>query len=280
MEILVCVKRVPMVGGKIVVTARRPGRGHPDVRLHRQPARGVRGRGGGPAGRALRRRRHGAHPRAGRGRGPAARHAGARRAAEPCCWRPTAGSGGRWRRRRRSSTRSAGRAAAATTCCCSATRRPTPAATRCRCGSRTRSACPAYRHQEPRGHRHRRRRRCPGQPGVPGRPRRPSTSRCPRWSASRRASTCPGIRRCPAGCGPSERRSSGHDAAMAAEGLRKARPAGARRPNARRPRSSAPGPTPCRPWSPCSTSWGCCMTVLCLVERRPTARPPTSRCAR
>ena len=32
---------------------------------------------------------------------------------------------------------------AATTCCCSATRRPTPAAIRCPCGWRTRSACPA-----------------------------------------------------------------------------------------------------------------------------------------
>ena len=54
MEILVCVKRVPTVGGAITLTADgRPS--IPGVRVHDQPARGVRGRGGRAARRAVRR---------------------------------------------------------------------------------------------------------------------------------------------------------------------------------------------------------------------------------
>ena len=54
MNILVCVKRVPATGGRIVLTddARTS---TPVPRLHRQPARGVRGRGGRPDRRGARR---------------------------------------------------------------------------------------------------------------------------------------------------------------------------------------------------------------------------------
>ena len=57
---------------------------------------------------------------------------------------------------------------------------------------------------------------------------------CPRWSPSRRASTCRGTRRCPGGCGPSGPRSSGP------------RPAGRRRGCARR-RSGCPSRASTRP---------------------------------
>ena len=56
-NILVCVKRVPMTGGKIVLTDDAQVARHRAPRLHDQPARGVRGRGGGAAGRGERRRR-------------------------------------------------------------------------------------------------------------------------------------------------------------------------------------------------------------------------------
>ncbi len=56
----------------------RAGDPDPPPRLHGQPARGVRRRGGDPAGRGARRRVGGAHARARRGRGAAARHDGDR----------------------------------------------------------------------------------------------------------------------------------------------------------------------------------------------------------
>ena len=217
MEILVCVKRVPMVGGKIVRDRRRPGRGHPDVRVHGEPARGVRGRGGRPAGGAPRRQRDRAHARPARRRGSAARHAGARGLARGAAGdrRPGMGAdrdrgGDRGRRPRLRPLR--------------------PAAVRQRGGRHRRlpgrrpgraRARPAlrHRHQEPRGHR--RRARGPG--ASTAAPRRSSTSRCPRWSRSRRASTCPGTRRCPGGCGPSGPRSSSPRREWHAEGLRKER---------------------------------------------------------
>ena len=48
MNILVCVKRVPATGGRMTLTADEPRHRHALPRLRRQPARGMRGRGGGP----------------------------------------------------------------------------------------------------------------------------------------------------------------------------------------------------------------------------------------
>ncbi len=48
MNILVCVKRVPATGGRIVLTADGQDDRHAVPRVHDQPARGVRRRGGGP----------------------------------------------------------------------------------------------------------------------------------------------------------------------------------------------------------------------------------------
>jgi glycine cleavage system aminomethyltransferase T len=59
----------------------RAGGGYPDVRVHHQPARGMRRGGGGPDHRAARRDRLGDHARPGGGRRPAPRGAGARRQA-------------------------------------------------------------------------------------------------------------------------------------------------------------------------------------------------------
>ncbi len=90
------------------------------------------------------------------------------------------------------------------TCCYSATRRPTPAGTRCRCGSRTRSACPAS-------------------PGSSGSRSPQATVRAGSIRAGREyrgaeelfdlplpavvsvkeGMDCRATRRCPAGCGPS-----------------------------------------------------------------------------
>ena len=56
LRILACVKRVPAPGARITLTAGRPGHRHEEPRLHDQPARGVRGRGGDPPRRAARRR--------------------------------------------------------------------------------------------------------------------------------------------------------------------------------------------------------------------------------
>src|ERR1019366_5585925 len=113
-----------------------------------------------------------------------------------------------------------------------------------------------------------------------GAPRRYSTCRCPRSSRLRRESTCPGTRRCPAGCGPSARPWSGISRNGGARGC--ARPACGSRPGRTGgPRSWAPGLMRCLPWSAYLMSWGYCrenpaarrraaggvMTVLCLVER-------------
>ena len=78
-----------------------------------------------------------------RGRGSAAGHARAGRGPGHPAGDRTGANGGRIPPRPRSPPRPAPTGGPATTCCCSATRRPTPAATRSRSGSRTRWACPA-----------------------------------------------------------------------------------------------------------------------------------------
>ena len=115
----------------------RAGGRHPGVRVLDQPARGVRGRGGGADHRAPGRHGLGADPGP-RGRDRAAPgRAGPGGAAARCCWRPTAGSSARSRPRPPSPPRSG---PIRTTWCCWATRRPTPATTRSASGSRTSSA--------------------------------------------------------------------------------------------------------------------------------------------
>ncbi len=89
MEILVCVKRVPTVGGAITLTADRRAIDTKDVGLHDQPARGVRGRGGGPAGRAVRRVGDGADARARSRRGAASRPAWRSGRRRRCSSRPS-----------------------------------------------------------------------------------------------------------------------------------------------------------------------------------------------
>ena len=74
-----CVKRVPMTGGRIVLTADEQAIETQAPRLHDQPARGVRRRGGGAARRGARRRVGRADARAARGGGAAPRRDGARR---------------------------------------------------------------------------------------------------------------------------------------------------------------------------------------------------------
>ena len=56
MRILVCVKRVPLTGGKMVLTADEQALETRHLGFTISPARGVRGRGGGAARRAARRR--------------------------------------------------------------------------------------------------------------------------------------------------------------------------------------------------------------------------------
>ena len=69
---------------------RRAGDRDPPPRLHDQPARGVRRRGGGADRRAARRQLDRAHARAARGRGAAARRDGARHRPGDPARRPTA----------------------------------------------------------------------------------------------------------------------------------------------------------------------------------------------
>ena len=90
MNVLVCVKRVPATGGRINLTADGPRHRHEVPRLRRQPARGVRGRGGGPDRRGPRRhvRRHDAGPGSGRPISSATRWRSASIARS--CSRPTA----------------------------------------------------------------------------------------------------------------------------------------------------------------------------------------------
>ena len=99
MEVLVCVKRVPMVGGRIVLTERRAGRGHPDVGFAMSPheecaveeAIQITERTGGNVSVLT------LGP-------PDAAEAAARRPpwapTGRCCWRPTAGRGPDRHRRR------------------------------------------------------------------------------------------------------------------------------------------------------------------------------------
>ena len=79
MRILVCVKRVPLTGGKMVLTRRRAGARDAPPRLHDQPARGVRRGAGGAARRAARRRGDRARAGTARGGGPDPRDARDRR---------------------------------------------------------------------------------------------------------------------------------------------------------------------------------------------------------
>ena len=106
MNILVCVKRVPATGGKITLTADEQDDRHAVPRLHGQPARGVRGRGGGPAGRGARRDQR----RSSRSARPRPteqlRDAMAIGIDRAILLRPTAASGTRSPRPARSSTRS------------------------------------------------------------------------------------------------------------------------------------------------------------------------------
>ena len=65
MNVLVCVKRVPETGGRIDPHGRRAVDRHALPRVHGQPARGVRRRGGGPDRRGARRQLDRPDPRAG-----------------------------------------------------------------------------------------------------------------------------------------------------------------------------------------------------------------------
>ena len=229
MEILVCVKRVPTVGGKIAVT---PDGQEVDTRMsgfsispHEECAveeavqiterlggavsvltLGHRSRGraapGGPGpGRQPRRpagdRRPGIRPDR-RPRPPSPPRSGSHTPATWSCW---------------------------------ATRRPTPATTRSASGSRTSSAG-----RWPPGSRSCRCRRTAWSPGAnTAAYRRRTRFRCPPWSPSRRASTCPGTHRCAGGCGPRAPPSSGPaglGAGRAAQGRRSGcrTPAGIRPP--------------------------------------------------
>ncbi len=144
MEILVCVKRVPMVGGKIVVT---PDGQDVDTRMsgftvspHEECAveeavRLTERYGGGVTVLTL-----GPPEAADQLRDMLALGASAAVLLETDGreWGPMATAGAIVAAIRRAAT-----PAAPLTCCCSATSRPIPAATRWPCGSPTRSACPA-----------------------------------------------------------------------------------------------------------------------------------------
>ena len=100
-NILVCVKRVPGDRRPDRPDRRRARHRHALPRLHGQPPRGVRGRGGRPDRRGARRLVGGPDARAGRGRGPAPRRDGDRhRAGDPARDRRRA-TGTRSRRPRR-----------------------------------------------------------------------------------------------------------------------------------------------------------------------------------
>ena len=201
MEILVCVKRVPTVGGKIAVTpdgqevdTRASGFSiSPHEECAVEEAVQITERDG----------RHGV------GADPGTRGGDRATARRPRARRRPGGAAGDGRPgvrpdRDRGRHRRRGPGASGTTWCCSATRRPTPATTRSASGSRTSSAG-----RWPPGSRTC---RCPRTAWSPAGStaawRRPTPCRCPRWSPSRRASTCRATRRCPGGCGPSAPRSS------------------------------------------------------------------------
>ena len=210
MEILVCVKRVPGDRRPDRPDARTPGDRHAVPRLHDQPARGMRRRGGRPDRRGAGRIVGRAHARAGRRRGAAPRRHGDRdRPGDPARDRrprvrpgrdrgarsPTSirAPGGRARPVRPDPVRQRGRGHAATSR--SAIRvavaldRPIVTGIKSLAVARRRGRAA--------------RREAPTAAG------RPTRSRCPRSSRSRRASTCRATRRSRAGCGRSARRSSG-----------------------------------------------------------------------
>ncbi len=131
-KVLVCVKRVPMTGGRIVLTDDELAIETQAPRLRDQPARGVRRRGGRAARRAARRRVGRAHARPGRRGGAAARRDGDRHRSRdpPRDGRRGVGSRGDRRRDRRGDPCRRGRVGAVRPRSSSATSRPTPAASR------------------------------------------------------------------------------------------------------------------------------------------------------
>ena len=107
MKVLVCIKRVPAVAGRITLTDDERAIDAKLPRVHDRTPRGVRRRGGRPPGRGRRRRGGRADPRAARGARAAARRDGdGRRARDPPRHRRR-GLGSGSPRPRRSSRRSA-----------------------------------------------------------------------------------------------------------------------------------------------------------------------------
>ena len=134
MKVLVCIKRVPAVAGRITLTEDDRAIDSQVPRLRHRPARGVRGRGGGPPRRGARRRVRRPDPRPGGGPRAAPRRDGDRHLAGDPPRHRRGGVGPGVHGRRRSSTPSARTRprAARSTSSCSATRPATPAATRSR----------------------------------------------------------------------------------------------------------------------------------------------------
>ena len=243
MNILVCVKRVPATGGRIILTADGQDDRHPLPRLHGQPARGVRGRGGGPDRRGARRQLDRPDPRAGRRRTTSSATRWRSGSTGRSCSRPMAGTG----------TRSATAAAIVD-------------------AIRGQEAAGRTVRPDPVRQRGGRQRRLPGRdPGRRG-PRigrvvergQGARDRATGWPSARRegagggwevfelplpavvarqarGSTCRATRRCRAGSGPRRRRSSGSSPTPRAGGLDEGPPAAARPSRRTRSRSSAPG---------------------------------------
>ena len=251
MEILVCVKRVPTVGGKITVT---PDGQDVDTRMsgfsispHEEcaveEAVQITERMGGTVSVLT------LGPRVAIEQLRDALALGA--PGGPCCWRPTAGS--RPDRHRSPPSPHEVKAHGGMTWCCRATRRPT--------GNYQVGIRLAHELGLAGAHRVKNLTVTPDGPAWPAgstaASRRPT--RCvPPWSPSRRASTCPATRRCPGGCGPSGPRSSG-----SAPGLGAPRGCTSRRYGCPRPASTQatvlghgadavpqPGPRPGRAGSP------------------------------
>ena len=251
MEILVCVKRVPMVGGKIVVTAdgqdvdtRMSGftvSPHEECAVE-EAVQLVERHGGGVTVLTL-----GPPAAADQLRDMLA--LGASRAVlletDGREWGPIATA---------AAIAGRGPPSCPTTCCCSATRRPTPATTRSPSGSRTRSACPVSPGS-----------RTSRSPTAGAQARReyrgteeiydlplPAVVRVKEGINLPRYPSLPGRLRAKRATIEQSVPANGTPRACARSGCgcRPARPSG--------PRSSAPASTRYPPWSPCSTSSGCC----------------------
>ena len=205
-NVLVCIKRVPMVGGRIAVT---PDAQEVDTRLlgftvspHEECAveeavRIVEDRGGSVSVLTL-----GPPEAADQLRDAVAIGAGKLDPARDR--RPGMGAHRDGRRDRRRHPAPRGRRRGATTSSCSATRRPTPATTRSASVSRTHSAGRARPASSTSS--------SPTRRSGPGASSAAVTScsscACRRWSRSRKGSTFPATRPCPAGCGQRRRSSS------------------------------------------------------------------------